>query len=323
VWAIALSLVLSIAYASQASDCTKISVGFKPLTELGTNLYKGKQGGLYPGGLNVPPPEHETAGLMLANQIQPLDASGRPNPQNGRSVLLSIGMSNTTQEFSTFVRIANPDPSRNPRLVIVDGAQGGMSADRILNPNDGSSGTQFWTTVNQRLASNNVTPNQVQAAWVKEADPEPTLAFPADAQKLQSELAAIARLLKTRFPNLKIAYYSSRIYAGYASTNLNPEPFAYQSGFAVKWLIESQINDDPTLNYDPASGDVKAPWLAWGPYLWADGLAPRDDGLMWECDDFVQDGTHPSQKGQQKVANLLLSFFKTEATARSWFLKSN
>ncbi|MBI3950350.1 MAG: hypothetical protein HY314_07845 [Acidobacteria bacterium] len=321
---VALSLAFSFAYVARASDCTKTSVGLKPLTELGTDLYEGRAGGLYPSGQNTPPTEHEAAGLALANEVQPLDAHGQPNPQNGRIVLLSIGMSNTTQEFSTFIRTASADRDRSPQLVIVDGAQGGMSAARIINPNDGSSGTRFWTTVDQRLASAGVTAKQVQVAWVKQVDAAPTRAFPTHAEQLQSELAIIAQLLKSRFPNIKIAYCSSRTYAGYATTNLNPEPYAYESGFAVKWLIESQINGASELNYDPARGEVKAPWLAWGPYLWADGLTPRrDDGLIWACDDFGSDGTHPSDKGRQKIANLLLNFFKTDPTAQPWFLPRN
>lgn len=321
-WVIALSLALSVAFASKASDCTRTSVGLEPLTELGANFYHGFPGGLYPDGLNVPPPEHEAAGVALAHEIQPLDANGQPNPQTGRIVLVSIGMSNTTQEFSVFQQMANADPDKNPQLVIVDGAQGGMSAARIINPDDGATGARFWTTVNQRLAGAGVTPQQVQVAWVKEADARPTEPFPIHAERLQSELARIAQILKDRFPNLKIAYYSSRIYAGYATTALNPEPFAYESGFAVKWLVERQIDGDPELNFDPARGEVKAPWLAWGPYLWADGLTPRQDGLIWECDDFRDDGTHPSESGRQKVATLLLDFFKSEPTARPWFLRN-
>lgn len=50
----------------------------------------------------------------------------------------------------------------------------------------------------------------------------------------------------------------------------------------------------------------------------------RSDGLTWAPGDFsTQDGTHPSTSGAQKVANLLLSFFKTNDLARSWFLKSS
>ena len=323
IWPVALSLALSFAYASKASDCTRTSVGLTSLTELGANFYQEFPGGLYPDGQNVPPPEHEAAGLALAHEIQPLDANGQPNPQTGRMVLVSIGMSNTTQEFSAFQQMVNADPDKNPQLVIVDGAQGGMSAARIINPNDGATGTQFWTTVNQRLARAGVTPHQVQVAWVKEADARPTMRFPIHAEQLHSELAIIAQILKDRFPNIKIAYYSSRIYAGYATTALNPEPFAYESGFAVKWLVERQINGDPELNSDPARGEVTAPWLAWGPYLWADGLTPRQDGLIWACDDFREDGTHPSPSGRQKVANLLLDFFTSEPTAQAWFSRNN
>ena len=107
-------------------------------------------------------------------------------------------------------------------------------------------------------------------------------------------------------------YLSSRIYAGYASANLHPEPYAYQSGFSVKWLIEDYINGN-------LPEDV--PWLAWGPYLWADGTTPRSDGLIWECDDVIGDGTHPGDSGREKVAQLWLQFFKSNSTTRTWFLR--
>jgi hypothetical protein len=63
------------------------------------------------------------------------------------------------------------------------------------------------------------------------------------------------------------------------------------------------------------------PRLAWGPYLWADGVRARADGLTWVRGDLGPDGTHPDTAGRQKVARMLLEFLKTEATARPWFLK--
>lgn len=314
--ALAVLFIRSVRRAT-ASDCSKTSVGFTPLNDLGTGLYKSKQGGLYPGGSNVRPAVHGAAGLQLAHGVTPLDANGQPNA-SGRIVLISIGMSNTTFEFSTFKPIADADPAKNPKLVIVDGAQGGMSADRISDLNT-STAQQYWQTVDQRLSAAGVTTAQVQVAWVKEADASPTLDFPADALKLKDELASIARILKTRYPNIRLVYYSSRIYAGYATSTLNPEPFAYQSAFAVKWLVEDQINGSADLNFDPTRSAVKAPWLAWGPYMWADGVKPRGDGLSWACSDFQTDGTHPSSTGAQKVAQMLLSFFKSDSTA-TWFL---
>jgi len=35
---------------------------------------------------------------------------------------------------------------------------------------------------------------------------------------------------------------------------LNPEPHAYESRFAVKWLIGDQIAGKAERNYDPAKG---------------------------------------------------------------------
>ena len=46
----------------------------------------------------------------------------------------------------------------------------------------------------------------------------------------------------------------------------------------------------------------------------------RLDSLVWLRDDFAKDGTHPSESGQAKVAQLLLDFFKTDPTARPWFV---
>lgn len=60
--------------------------------------------------------------------------------------------------------------------------------------------------------------------------------------------------------------------------------------------------------------------LLWGPYLWADGLTPRADGLTWACADFRDDGTHPSESGRAKVAGMLMGFFAGDATSASWFL---
>ena len=118
-------------------------------------------------------------------------------------------------------------------------------------------------------------------------------------------------ILRSRYSNLRLVYLSSRTYAGYAMTPLNPEPYAYQSGFAVKWLIQERID-----------GKLKGrPWLAWGPYLWTDGTRGRRDGLTWTCDDVKADGTHPSPAGAQKVTALLLRFFTGSSTAKTWFVR--
>ena len=60
--------------------------------------------------------------------------------------------------------------------------------------------------------------------------------------------------------------------------------------------------------------------MAWGPYLWADGLNPRSDGLTWALSEFNADGTHPAQAGREKVAAMLLHFFKNSPHTACWFL---
>jgi hypothetical protein len=289
----------------------------KPLTELGAEKYQGFEGGLYPGGKNERPAAHEAAGVALAAKVRPLDADGKPDPR-GKIVLLSVGMSNTQQVFAAFKKLADADTDKDPRVVVVNGAQGGMTAAAIQDPAS-KSGAKYWAAVDERLRSAGVTRAQVQAVWIKQADAGPTQGFPKYAKTLQEELARIVQILPRRFPNVKLAYLSSRTYAGWATTRLNPEPYAYESGFSVRWLIEDQLKGDPALNYDPGKGQVRAPWLSWGPYLWANGSTKRADGFFYEEEDFSSDGTHPSAAGQRKVGRSLLQFFKTDPTARPWF----
>jgi len=289
-------------------------MGSLPLNDLGTATYNGSQGGLYPGGDNTRPSQHEIAGVQLSLTVGPLDINGQPSA-SGKYVLLSIGMSNTTQEFSTFKPIADGDPRKNPNLVIVDGAQGGQDANAWNNPTSNT-----WSVVATRLSQAGVTPLQVQTIWLKEqfgGDQLPV--FPTDAARLRDVLRGIVLIAKTKYPNLRVLYVSSRIYGNYNGPLRGKG--AYENGFAVKWLVEDQINGDPRLAYTGAN--PPAPWIAWGPYMWADGLMPRSDGLTWMCSDFVDDGIHPSPTGRQKVAQMLLEFFRSDSTARLWFLNTN
>ena len=295
-------------------DARAQNTGLVPLSDLGPGLYRGFSGGLYPGSANVPPFAHEAAALAAASQIGPRNAAGNPDPA-GFIGMIAVGMSNTTHEFGAFERNEDANRLRNARVVIVDTGQGGQTAALIADPL-----APYWTLMMQRLASMGLTAAQVQVAWLKEADAGPPDNFPVHAQLLRDELKQIANNLHVKFPNLRICYVSSRIYGGYAAPgSLNPEPQAYESGFAVKWLIEDQIAGDPTLNYGQAAGPVRAPLLMWGAYLWADGTTPRSDGLIWLASDLEADFTHPSPSGEQKVAGLLSGFFAHEATAEGWW----
>jgi Abnormal spindle-like microcephaly-assoc'd, ASPM-SPD-2-Hydin len=289
-----------------------------PLTDLGTGTYLGQQGGLYAGGSNSRPSGHDSAGVSIANNIQPLNANGNPDP-NGKMALLGLGMSESRGEFNQFAQDATADPSTSPQLVFVNGAQDATLAGTWANPTS----SQWITVLDFVIPQDNVTANQVVAAWVRDIDEE-VGTFPSDAVPTQTDLETIAQTLHTYFPNLKLVYFSSRIYGGYSNGlkgQVNGEPHAYESGFSVKWAIADQINGDLALNYNAQLGPVMAPWMAWGPYDWANGLLPRSDGLTWSCQQF-QDGVHPSKTaGQENDANQLLNFFKTDTTTTPWFLR--
>ncbi|MCW3816374.1 hypothetical protein ONA91_18170 [Micromonospora sp. DR5-3] len=310
-----------------------VAAAVLPINDLGTGSYLGFQGGLYPAGRNTMPDSHRAAGVTRALRVRPLDTSGTPSA-NGKYVLLSIGMSNTTQEFCSgdangrcapysFIGQAAADPQVNhDKLAIVDGAAGGQTAGTWDAPTDAN----YDRVRDTRLAPLGLTERQVQIAWVKVANANPSVSLPAtnaDAYQLVAQQGNILRALKRRYPNLQQVFFSSRIYGGYATTTLNPEPYAYETGFGVKWVIQAQITQMSGGGTDPRAGNLDynstTAWAAWGPYLWANGLQPRSDGLVWERSDFGSDGTHPSTSGRQKVASLLLRFFKTSPHTTCWF----
>jgi hypothetical protein len=290
-----------------------------PISDLGTKSYLGaEEGGLYANGSNSDDAGHDAYGQTAASGIVPLDANGNYDP-NGKYVFISVGLSLTEEPFSQFVQMVNTDPSKNPSLVVVNGATGGATASLLAGVNN-----NFWNAmIYDYLPNAGVSPNQVVAAWVLDVNGGPSGTFPSDMTGLQGNLESIAQNLLVKFPNIKLAYYSTPNYTGYSNgyVNLDPEPYSYEAGFAVKNAIQDQITGNASLNYDPAKGKVKAPWIGWGPYDWANGMTPRSDGLVWTCQDLDTDGTHPSNPiGRIKVSTQLLNFLKTNDTASKWFL---
>ncbi len=291
--ALVLAGLLTAPQTALAADCSRTSVGHDTLPDLASSTYKGEPGGLYVG-TNEPPAAYAEAGRRAAAQVVPLDAEGRPSA-GGKIALLSIGMSNTTQEFSAFVTLAKQDPLRAASAIVVDGAQGGQDA-RVWAKVD----AQAWSVADQRLRAAGATAAQVQAVWLKEAVAGPRGDFGATTRELTDLLDAIVRNAAQRYPQLRQVFLSPRTYAGYATTTLNPEPYAFETAFADRALVMRSV----------AAPDVR-PWVGWGPYLWTDGTRGRSDGLVWTCEDAAPDGTHPSRSGQQKVAQLLQTFFDT------------
>ncbi len=300
--------------AAAVADCSGTSTGLVPLTDLGTGEYEGAQGGLYPGGSNEIPADHLALGMSRAEQVVPRGPDGTPSP-DGKIVFISIGVSNTLAQFNGLSEVVAAEGGMNPNVLIANTAQTG----RALGNWALQSSDQTWNRAIRNIEELGGTAEQVQVAWMMLP---PRTRGPRTLEIAESDLAQTIQVVQTakeRFPNLQLMYVSSRMYGGYVP-DADSEPNAYLHGFSVKWLIEDQIEGLAALNADPAAGQVVAPWLAWGPYLWADGLNPRSDGLIWECSDFApSDGTHPfPETGAIKVGQLLYDHLIADPTA-TWF----
>jgi len=154
----------------------------------------------------------------------------------------------------TFSGKAAADPTVNhTMLVIANGARGGQTADLWDSPADAN----YDRVRDSVLTPAGLSEAQVQIVWLGAVRANPTVALPdanSDAYILERWLGDVARSLKVRYPNLRQVLVSSRTYAGFATSNLNPEPYAYETGFAFKWLVEAQIRQ-----LDGGTVDLRVP----------------------------------------------------------------
>ena len=309
-------MTLLLATALLASTLT-------PLNDLGPREYAyGYVGGLWDEGTNVIPGDHLAAGMQQAALVVPRDRNGNPSA-NGKIAFISVGSANTQRTFEAFAAKAAGDPRIASDVVLINAATA-IDARRW----GGSWDSNYNRIRSQLLTPAGLTEAQVQVAWIQLSTeyPDPPLPIQnGDAYVLKGWIAESLRALKERYPNLAVAYLSSREYAGYAKTNWNPEPFAYESGFSVRWVLMGQITYMRTgFFWDSRVGHLdytrNAPWVTWGPYLWADGANRRSDGVAWTESDFVNTGEFLSPQGADKTSAMLLDFLLREPTA-TWFRK--
>ena len=201
---------------------------------------------------------------------------------------------------------------------LVNGAKGGVPVEAAMNPN-----STYWDFCLNQVADAGLSPAQVQVFFLLTENVSFVPVFPDKAETLADQMRAFLTVAKENFPNARICYATSRLYGGYSNTPHATEPIAYWNGFAVKFLIERQIQGDPLLDYQSAGGGDGpglVPWLAWGPYAWADGQVPDSDGLTWECGDFsTSDGHHLAGPARAEVGERLHEFLSSDATAAPWY----
>lgn len=262
---------------------------------------------------NTMPATHRTSGEAIAASILPLDANGKVDLANGKIAVIAEGMSNTQQEMLALLQqFIRTNPAVNPKLQFVNLAQGGCDLICWLNKGVGAIDPQVQIVLlkhsNNRPQTANGAPETPQAPFTTAQSKR----FPNHVTISQGMLKQRILDLKSKYPNLRLLYLTSRSYGGWSCAPAAAsyrEPVAFEEGFAVKWLIESQIaKTDPQLDF--SIPNAKAPWLAWGPYLW---------DSSWPQNWFEEDGTHPCAPGETAVAKKWFDFLMLDSTSRPWF----
>lgn len=309
-------------------DCSNTSTGLPPINDLGPDTYMGYQGGLYPGGTNNLPLTHKNHGYLLGKSIRPLDTLGNVDMENGAIVFAGFGASTAGNTFTQFKKQIKADTLNkyNKCLKFINMTFGGKGLETM----EDTGVNWIWNAIRYViLEPEGFTHEQVQIAWIKSGSKTDTIVeFPLQANGIYEKYKSTVIRLKDSFPNLKLLYISSHAYGGYTgefsdNVDIAGDPAAWHGGWSVKWLIEDQIEGDPAVRYGGPSPE--APWMAWGPYYWADGLTPREsDGLIWECDDFKDGDTgfHLSGQGLQKEVDMLIDFFWNDVISKTWFRNS-
>lgn len=234
----------------------------------------------------------EAAGLAAANSIT-----------SGSRVLLSIGMSNAKGIWDKFKDDAEEDPLKHPNLQVVNGAQPGGATSSWAEQ-----GLQkTWGELDESLANAGVTKNNIYIIWFVTHNAVGSQSLDAYSTALESNARDALDLFAIEFPNLKVVWLQPMIYAGYSTTSGNSEPYAHESGAVVQRLLVNQ-------NWPF--------FVGYGPYLWADGVVARDDGLTWLCSDFKDDGNHPDVGAKVKHSDGLLQFFHEDSVASIGYLSA-
>ncbi|MCB8940830.1 MAG: hypothetical protein H6655_20695 [Ardenticatenaceae bacterium] len=254
-----------------------------PMPELGAGFYRDEQGGLYPSGLNTPPTSYLNELNTMANQLA----------QEEELVVLGLGMSMMQNAMSGFTPFTNA-ADINTALTVINGAIG-SNQQRWQNPN-----SPVWNRGLEQLAAADLGPGDVDVILYHNAWSGPSLPFPEHPEMVKDSFAITMDIIAQLYPNVQIIYLNSRHYGGWNPNSKAPEPWAYEEGWAVKWLIEERIN-----------GEIDTPLLAWMAYQW---------DSTWPESYFVADGLHLSNEGKAASGALWDAHFRTSSYIAPWYL---
>lgn len=279
----------------EAADCSKTSTGLTALTD---------GPGLYAGSANDMPTSWRGVGEAAAATVLPV---------NGKTGFISIGVSNAriywegkkgdgSTVTTGFQQRMMSDPAREPSTYLVNGAQGSMKLSTWAYT------STPWTALASKVTAGGLTASQVQAVWMQFG-----ISDWYTVQQYVDALGAVMTRLQASYPNVKVVYISGINYVGYGGYAFGhqSEPYGYNANLAVKQFVDEYV-----------TGARSGPFVAWGPYFWADGVNPNTQGLSWSCSNFYSDGVHPNRSGADKMIPRMISFFKSDSTSTPWLVSN-
>ena len=286
-----------------------------PLTEMGSRTYLGFTGGLYPGGANTPSGQYAIDLQSFASSVVPLDTFGKRSSK-GIIGFITIGGSTGSILISALKRITKDNPATNPKLKLASGSDTAANIDEI---ND-TINSKYWPHSQAKLLKNGVHPQQVEVVYMETDDSSENLNFPFRPRELKDKFEECLRILKVKFPNIKLVYFLSRTTTFPPKSKIPAvgEPAAYYNGWACKFTIEDQINGVRSVKYKGKKAVV--PLATWGWYEWSIPGQRREDGFIWTQDD-TSDGLHANKEGANKLATNFQNFLLTDPYASIWYAK--
>ena len=118
---------------------------------------------------------------------------------------------------------------------------------------------------------------------------------------MQGQYESMMGTMHTLFPKLTMVYWSGRIYAGYSNgvAKIDPEPYAYESSFAVKNAINDQLNGASNLCDGNGCSTDKRSLDVLGTVLLGQRPARPQRRLRLDVPGSLvqKDGTHPTTSG--------------------------
>ena len=297
--AVAVALSTSSAPASRSglkSDCSLTSTGLIPLTDMGAPALPRLPRRSLSRRAQPPVAAYLRKGLAASR-----NASGG---STGRSSCSRSACRTRPRSSPLSSEWSTATPRRTRDLTIVDGAQDGWDA-RAHEVR-----LRYWDLVDERLNEADVSANQVQAVWLKQSIAGEDRRFPQGCARRSRRTcgrssAPCASATRTSASSISRAERTAAMRSRASTRSRRPMTAAMRSVASIQDRMAAS-----SRGRGSAGARISGPT----------GSLGRSDGLVWSCDDVDEDGTHPSKTGVQKVVNLLTAFFKTDPTARRWFV---